>query len=238
MAGEFEIRREVQLPVSPAQAWDAVTSGTGGWLWPMEYEAREGGRTPDGGTIVAWDPPRHLTVTVVGENGQIDNNLDHVIEAREDGALLRYVHSGIFTHDWDDQYDGAGKHTDFYLHTLEQYVRYFTDRRAAFAQFNGPAASTAADASDVVRARLGITADVSQGDTVRLSLDGIDPVDAVVDYLNPNFLGLRTEDAMYRFFGRNQWGAPVGISLHLFADDADVDKTEQRWSAWLDGVFA
>ena len=38
---------------------------------------------------------------------------------------MRYVHSGIFVDDWDNQYDGAAKHTDFYLHTLREYLTHF-----------------------------------------------------------------------------------------------------------------
>ena len=51
IAGQaFEIVRELEVEGSPAQLWAALTTGTGGWLWPMEYEPREGGAAPSGGT--------------------------------------------------------------------------------------------------------------------------------------------------------------------------------------------
>ena len=31
-------------------------------------------------------------------------------------------HSGILADEWEDQYDAIGAHTDFYLHTLGQYL--------------------------------------------------------------------------------------------------------------------
>ena len=49
MPSEFEIRREVELPATPEQVWDAVTTGRrhqGSWLFPSggDPEPREGGR--------------------------------------------------------------------------------------------------------------------------------------------------------------------------------------------------
>ena len=52
--------------------------------------------------------------------------------------------------------------------------------------------------------------------------------DAVVDFRNPYFIGLRTDRALTRVFGRNHWGHPVGISLHDFAPDADIKECESR----------
>ncbi|WP_377268094.1 SRPBCC domain-containing protein [Peterkaempfera sp. SMS 1(5)a] len=238
MSKEFEIVREAELETTPDEVWDAFTSGTGGWLWPMEYEPREGGAAPGGGTVTVWDPPHRFTARIEGEGGWF-NQLEYTVEAREGGrAAYRYVHSGIFVDDWDNQYDAAGRHTDFYLHTLAQYLRYFSRRPVAYATAQGPAASAAADGFTTLRHALGLGDDATQGDTVRVALPGIEPFDAVVDYLDPYFLGLRSGDALYRFFGRNAFGAPVGIAAHLFAAGTDRDKAEQAWQSWLDGLYA
>ncbi|MET8678958.1 SRPBCC domain-containing protein [Streptomyces sp. NPDC004647] len=242
MSKEFEIIREFEVEATPEQVWEAITTGTAGWLWPMEYEPREGGAAPFGGTVTAWDPPRHLTgrvENVEGVSEQTLNQLDHVIEPREGGrAWVRYVHSGILVEDWDNQYDGANKHTDFYLHTLRQYLEHFPGRAATYAAAEGPAASNRDGAFEVVRRGLGLADDVSEGATVRVELPGLAPVDAVVDYRNAYFIGLRTDDALYRFFGRNAFGAPVGISVHQFGTDADQKQTERVWQDWLNRLFA
>jgi hypothetical protein len=59
-----------------------------------------------------------------------------------------------------------------------------------------------------------------------------------VSYRTPHFLGLRTGDGLIRIIGRDTFGWPVGVTLHLFAPDADAAALEQAWRAWLDGVYA
>ncbi|MEV7681303.1 SRPBCC domain-containing protein [Streptomyces sp. NPDC088341] len=239
---EFEIVREFEVDASPEQVWEAVTAGTGGWLWPMEYEPREGGAAPYGGTITAWDPQRRLTARTESAEGveqQTLNQVDHRIEPREGGgSWVRYVHSGIFVEDWDNQYDGASKHTDFYLHTLREYLRHFAGRSVVFATTDGPAASIAPGAFEVASRGLGLPDDTAEGATVRVELPAEGTVDAVVDYRDPYFVGLRTDTAMYRLFGRNHFGAPVGISVHDFAPGADAKRIEGAWRNWLDGLYA
>jgi uncharacterized protein YndB with AHSA1/START domain len=236
MGKEFEVVREFETDASPEEVWAAITTGASGWLWPTEYEPGEGG------PVTVWDPPRRLTSREEfpeGAGPQLLNRLDQRIEPRAGGgSWVRYVHSGVFVDDWEDQYDGIGKHTDFYLHTLRQYLEHFTGRRAAFASLDAPAASAAPGALETVTRALGVPDQAAEGDTVRIEVPGTGPVDAVVDFRNTYFLGLRTGDAMYRIFGRNHFGAPVGVSVHDFAPGADPKRAEGAWQDRLAGLFA
>jgi hypothetical protein len=244
MSKEFEIAREFEVDATPEQVWESFTTGTGGWLWPMDApEPREGGKGPFGSTVTVWDPPRRYTNRVADVEGiaqQTLNQLDYTIEPREGGrrSWVRYVHSGIFVEDWDNQYDGANKHTDFYLHTLREYLTYFAPRPVSFATLDGPEASTAADALTAVVRALGLAENTAEGTTVEVRGPERRLFEAVVDYHNPYFLGLRTDDALIRFFGRNHWGAPVGISVHDFAPGADAKVNEAAWQEWLNAVYA
>jgi uncharacterized protein YndB with AHSA1/START domain len=240
MSGEFNVRREVELHATPEQVWEAVATGPGNaaWLFPgPDIEGREGATDGMGTTVTSWDPPNRFAVRTEGE-GDWFNALEFVIEGREGGTtLLRYAHSGIFVDDWDNQYDGAAKHTDFYLHTLREYLTHFAPRPAAFATFDGPEASKAADALEAVARALGVGEGVAAGTSVRVH--GPDEFDAVIDFRNPYFIGLRTDRGLTRIFGRNHWGHPVGISLHDFTPGAEseIKECEAAWQGWLNGVF-
>jgi uncharacterized protein YndB with AHSA1/START domain len=242
---QFECRREIELPATPDQVWAAVATpeGNAAWLFPNEIAPGPGAKTADGATTTtAWDPPRHFAVRT--QQGEWFNALEFAIEGRQGGTTrLRYVHSGIFVENWDAQYDAVQQHTDFYLHTLAEYLRYFNGRVATYigggpGGLQAPAASTAGGSFERLKSALGLADSVSEGASVRLAPRGLPPFDAVVDYLRPNFLGLRTVDGLYCFFGRNAFGAPVGLSLHLFGEVTNPEHIVQTWQTWLEGVFA
>jgi uncharacterized protein YndB with AHSA1/START domain len=253
MGNEFEIRREGVLSGPPEDVWAAITEGAGAWLWPMEFEPRQGG-TAEFGVLTTWDPPHHLVARLDGSDGWF-NQVEHVLEARDGGTTwARYVHSGVFVDDWDNQYDGADKHTDFYLHTLGQYLEHYRGRAVTFAQVDGPPAAGAPDALTTAGRALGLRDEVKQGERVRVRLPGVGETDAVVDYRNDYFIGVRTDDAMYRVFGRNHFGHVVGVSVHHFGgenakpenakpedakpEDASSEALTKAWQAWLDDTYA
>ena len=237
MPHEFKIEREVVLPVSPDEVFAAVTTGTAAWMFPTGGRDDIDGTSPEAGPVVTWNPPSEFAVRV--EDDGWFNALEYVIEARDGGtAAIRYVHSGIFVDDWDNQYDGASKHTDFYLHSLGQYLRYFSGRPVTYVSVAGPVASGTPDAMSALHRAIGLGEGAVVGDSVKFDLPGAGSIDAVVDYVNPYFLGLRGDDALYRFYGRNHFGGTVDAAHHIFADGVDEAATQQAWQTWLDAVYA
>jgi hypothetical protein len=236
MPPEFECRREVVLPATPEEVWEAVatTAGNAAWLFPNDIDASGAGAT-------AWDPPHHFAVRQ--EQGDWFNAVEFVIEARDGGtSLLRYAHSGIFVDDWDAQYDAVQQHTDFYLHTLSEYLEHFSGRSATYIGdvpqgIQGPLSSARPDGFRKLQRALGLASEASEGDPVRLTPQGITPIEGILDYRRSNFLGVRTDDVLYRFFGRNAFGGPVGMSIHAFAA-VDPEQTRRDWQDWLNSALA
>jgi len=237
MAKEFECRREIVLPASPERVWEAVstTEGLSAWQFPSPVPALADAAT-------AWDPPHHLGLRM--EQGEWFNALEFRIEGRGDGtSVLRYVHSGIFMDDWDAQYDAVQQHTDFYLHTLGQYLEYFDGQPATYigdgpGGLQGPPRSAEKDGFDRLKRALGLEAGTDVGREVSLAPEGVSPIAGVVDYAQSNFLGIRTSHALFRFFGRNEFGQPVGMSIHMFGRVPDPDGVKREWQQWLDNALA
>ncbi|TPV50150.1 SRPBCC domain-containing protein [Pseudarthrobacter phenanthrenivorans] len=224
----FEIVYDTELPGTPERVWEAVTTGTPGWMFPTD-------QWPDVKTVQEY--PTHLVSRMEGPDGWF-NQLEHVLEPLEGGrARLHYVHSGIFADNWDEQYDGASRHTEFYLHTLGQYLQHFDGKPVVFTDIQGPDASQAPDGFTRLRAALGLES-AGQGSQVDVEVDGVGRLAGEVDFSNEHFLGVRTADAMYRFFGRNAWGAPVGMTVHDFSGAGDSETTAKAWGGFLSRVYA
>jgi hypothetical protein len=233
MPPEFECRREVTLAATPEEVWDAVATAAGNaaWLFPS-------GVDPEGPDTKAWEPPHHFAVR--SERGDWFNALEFEIEGREGGTtVLRYMHSGIFVDDWDNQYDSVQQHTDFYLHTLGEYLRHFGGRSATFIGdppqgIAGPPGSATSDGFERLQRALGLEPAADEGDTVHLAPAGLEPIDGVIGYRRANFIGIRTADALYCLFGRNAFGASVAVAIHSFAPDVDAEAAKRRWREWLE----
>ena len=70
---------------------------------------------------------------------------------------------------------------------------------------------------------------------MRLTPEGLDPIEGVVDYVSPDAFGVRTEDGLYRFI--RGYDGMVAVGHHLYADGADADEAERAWQAWLGRLF-
>jgi hypothetical protein len=53
--------------------------------------------------------------------------------------------------------------------------------------------------------------------------------------LYPSYLGVRTDDALYRFVGR---GGAIGVGHHVFSPVADPQAAADGWRDWLIALYA
>ncbi len=224
---EFRIVSEGILPATPERVWEAVTTGHAGWLFPAEGEFGEN---------VVEERPHRLVNRMEGPDGWF-NQLENTIEPVEGGSRLHYVHSGVFTDDWEQQYDGASKHTVFYQHTLGQYLQHFDGKPVVFTDIQGPEGAGTPGAFRKLLAALGVDG-VEQGAQVSVDVAGVGMLAGELDYVDPWFAGIRTEDTLYRFFGRNHFGSVVGMTVHDFSGSGDSDKTHEAWSSYLGRIYA
>lgn len=246
MTHPFEIAHDLEVEATREEAWDAIATGPGMDSWFMgrsEVEPRQGGtsRWSIGGytetaTVTAWDPPSRFASTgTEGPDGTF-HRFEYRIEDRGAGrSTVRYVHSGMLGEDWEAEYDAMQEGDPMYLAKLVEYLAHFRGRYAVGVDAHGPNVGDRERAMAGFRRALGLSDAVAEGDAVRFPIGGA-IVDGVVDYVSPSFIGVRSDDAMYRFI--RGFDGTVMVGHHLFADGADAAEAQRAWTAWLADTFA
>lgn len=235
MPKPFEIRREIPLPASPEQLWEAVATGDGlaAWFMPMEVDR-------DSAMVTSWEPGRRLTVRTPPEDDGAFHTFDYRLEPAGPGStVLRFLHSGFTSDTWGDHFEAVtGSGWDMYLHTLGQYLTHFPRRPAVYLEAEAPPASAGAGEWPRLITALGLQDPVELGAAVRFDLPGVGPVEGVVDYATATFVGLRAPLALIRFHGRHLLGMPLAVSQHTYLTTFDAASAQRGWETWLAGVFA
>jgi hypothetical protein len=122
-----------------------------------------------------------------------------------------------------------------YIQKLAEYLNYFRGRTATPIDVYGPQVPDRDKAWAKIRSGLGLTGSVVDGDQVRLTPEGLPPMEGVVDHVSPETLGVRTSDGLYRFIHGLE--GTVVLGHHIFAD-VDPQATERAWQAWLERTLA
>jgi uncharacterized protein YndB with AHSA1/START domain len=247
MGSQFELTNEITIDATPEQVWEAIATGPGVDSWFMghtEIEPRVGGTTRfemlgqvGESTITAFEPGRHFAYTgTPGDDGGF-MAFEYLIEGRAGGStVLRHVHSGFLAgDDWESEYDALTKGNPLYLRTLKHYLEFFADRTATPVIVFGPQQADEDTVWEGLKRGLSLTAEVREGDAVRLTLPDGAQLTGVADVvLRPSFLGVRSDDGLYRFVGR---GGMVLAGHHVFGD-VDAKQAEDAWQTWLTNLYA
>jgi hypothetical protein len=126
-----------------------------------------------------------------------------------------------------------------YFDKLRVYLTHFRGRTATPVNvFGGPVVPDREEAWARYHRALGLDGPPALGDRVRLTPEGFPQLDGEVDWLSRDFLGVRTDDGIYRFMHISVFGGPTGVGHHIFVDGLDQQETERAWERWLSGVFA
>jgi uncharacterized protein YndB with AHSA1/START domain len=247
MAHRFEIAKDLEVDAGPEQIWEAIATGPGMDSWFMgrnEVEPREGGTTrwsigdyTAESTVTAWDPPRHFASRQTEAPDGSFHQFDYRIEPRETGRTgIRYVHSGALGGDWEAEYEAMGEGDPAYLNKLVQYLTYFSGRFAVSVEAMGPEVADTKRVMGTFRRALGLSDEAAVGDEVGATPEGLGPIDGVVSWVSPHFVGVRSDDAIYAFIHGFEGTTMVGH--HLFADGVDRQEAERAWRSWLGRLFA
>jgi uncharacterized protein YndB with AHSA1/START domain len=232
MAHPFEFTHEIKVDASPEEVWEAIATGPGVDSWFMgrnEIEPREGGKTrmvmtgmSEEATVTDWEPPtRFASRTSQGEDGSV-HAFEYIVEGRDQGStVVRWVHSGFLGENWEKEYEGLSEGDPMYFDKLRIYLTYFRGRTATPVNVFGPVVPERDEAWERFHEALGLPGPVALGDDVHLTPDGLAELDGVVDWLSRDFLGVRTDDGIYRFMHISAFGGPTGVGHHIFVDGLD-----------------
>ncbi|MEV4541992.1 SRPBCC family protein [Micromonospora echinaurantiaca] len=246
MGHAFELTKDIELAATPEQVWEAIATGPGIDSWFMgrsEVNPGEGSRTRHDmagfvseATVTGWEPGKRFAYRGdAGPDGTF-MAIEYLIEGREQGSTtLRLVQSGVLGDNWETEYEAMKVGWDMYLGTLAAYVAHFAGRTGAPVTAFRPQAGAPDEVWAAVARALGISGPVTEGAPVRFTVDGLPPVEGVVDLAGlPTYLGVRTDDALYRFLhsGTDRGNALV-LGHHLFGPQEDPERTGQAWQNWV-----
>lgn len=245
MGREFSETNEVEVDATPEQVWQAIATGPGIDSWFMGRNEVDpdhatvrmsyGGYQPEH-QVTAWEPLRRFAYRSDDATDGRFIAYEFLIEGRDRAAtVLRLATSGFLPgDDWEAEYDAMTKGGALFFATLATYLRHFAGRTAVPVTAFGPMITDWPRTWATLTTALGLTAAPRAGDRVHARPDGLAPIDGEVYFVNAHTLGVRTDDALYRFL--KGFGGPISAGHHLFGR-ADAGAAERAWQTWLDKTF-
>jgi uncharacterized protein YndB with AHSA1/START domain len=247
---ERRLEKSIELDATPEQVWAAIATGPGisTWFVPTELEPREGGEVrqdfgggyTDTGRVVAYEPGRRIVLGAGPEpaEGGSRHAFEYLVEARDGGAaVLRFVQSG-FDDDadgWENEYTSFDKGWDLFFGNLRSYLAHFAGLPVGNVVAMAFVAGGSADAWPVLHRALGLSAPPALG--AEVVLDGPQKITGVVDVATPEFLGVRSDTALFRFGAEGSDGCGVSAYHYFYGDPVDAPALTAQWQGWLSDLF-
>lgn len=239
MGHEFQLPQEALVEATPEEVWEAISTGPGIDSWFMGRNEVAGGvvSTAFGGmdlpasTVTTAEPPHRFAHTSgTAEDGRFVA-YEFLIEGRDRASTtVRMVTSGFLPgDDWDTEFEAMAGGLAMFFATLVEYLGHFAGRTATPLTEFGPPITDWPRAWEILYAELGHP---SAGDKVRFAPDGLAPVEGIVYHLGPQTLGVRSDDALYRFL--QGMGGTMIASHHLFGA---TENQSPAWHTWLHRLY-
>ncbi len=249
MGKAFELEHRIDVEATAEEVWEAIATGPGVDAWFMgrnEIEPHQGGRVrmtlrgeTDEATVTAWEPPTRFASRTPEATDGAFHAFEYIVEGRQKGStVVRWVHSGFLGENWEQEYEGLSEGDPMYFDKLRVYLTYFRGRTATPVSAFGPVVPDRDEAWRTYRRGLGLEGPVAMHDVVHLTPAGLPELRGVVDWVSRDFLGVRTDDGIFRFMHISVFGGPTGVGHHVFVDGLDQAETERAWGEWLSGLFS
>lgn len=256
MNEQRRIEVEVEVPVTPEQAWEAIATGPGitAWFMPAEVEARVSGSVvhhheaemSSSGTITAYEPPHRFAYEE--EFGPDDSPpqvtaTEFLIEARSGGTcVVRVVTSGFGEGEaWDRAIESFTSGWRQALRSLRLYLTHFRGEPVGSVNAGGLMKGDHDTAWEWFTQRLGVPAGPQPGEYVATAVPDAPSFAGTVEQAGEHLMTvvLDTPSRGIGLIGAGGAGDDVFVTVRaqLFGPEAaEVAAREQAaWKAWFAG---
>jgi hypothetical protein len=123
---------------------------------------------------------------------------------------------------------------EVFFATLSTYLAHFAGRTGLPLTVFGPPVADWPSTWRRLTETFGLAGAPAVGDRVAFEPDGLPPVDGEVFVANSQTIGVRTDDAIYRFI--EGFHGPLIACHSVFTPgftETDRDAAEQAWQSWL-----
>ena len=240
MGKDFTFDETIEVPASVEQVWDAIATGPGIDSWFMGNNEVEGSTAVRQGfgeyqpdmPVTAWEPPNRLRYTTPTELDGRFVAFEFLVQGRDSGStVLRVVNTGFLPgDDWAEEFEAMTMGTALFWSTLSEYLNHFAGRFATPLTVFGPAIDDWAQAWDSLGKAMNLSGRPATGDHVKFEVDGVGPVEGVAYLVNDHIIGIRTDQAFYRFL--KGFRGPL-LGSHICFTDIDPEAADQAWRTWF-----
>ena len=256
MSAERRIEVEVEVPATPAEAWEAIATGPGitAWFMPAEVEGRVGGSVvhrheadmETSGEITAYEPPRRFAYQEAGwmpdeEHVEHLTATEFLVEARSGGTcVVRLVMSGFGEGEtWDRAIESFTSGWNQALLALRLYLTHFPGQAASSVNVGD---MTTGDKDAIwaeLASALGVPPTPAAGERIATDAPGAPVLAGTVEEAGGRMITLVLDEPArgIGFVGAGGPGEQVYLFIRaqLFGDGApEVAAREQEaWKAWF-----
>lgn len=256
MTSQRRIEVELDMPVSPERAWEAIATGPGitSWFMPAEVDGRVGGsvthrhdgQTETSGTITGYDRPHRFAYQEHPEDFLPEGApgpgiaTEFLVEAREGGTcVVRVVMSGFGDGEaWDravESFTAGWRHA---LVSLRLYLAHFRGQPVG-SLVAGTTVARTGDPWGRLTSALGLPARPTPGDRVATSAPDAPALAGVVEEAGEGMLTLTLErpGRGVGLIGVGGAGDDLFVTMRaqLFGPDAAAvaRPAQDAWRTWL-----